>query len=481
VRILNPKEKVAFFSVVAAIGLVGTKIIVAIWTNSLGILSEALHSSIDLIAAFVTLAAVRMSERPADSDHHYGHEKIESLSSLFETALLFVTCAWIVYEAIHRLISPVEVDVTYIAIGVMVFSIIVDYTRSKALHKMAVRYKSQALEADAIHFSTDLISSAVVIIGIMVTMAATSGAIPIEFRAFDSISALGVGVITAVIGYRLWKRSIHTLMDGAPEGISELVADEAMRVKEIRGVNQVRVRETGPTVYIDCTVLIDKVVPLEQAHRVTDEFTNRIRKRVDNAVIMVNAEPFCVEPTDLVDKIRAEAADFKEIKTVHNINVSEFDNDTGDELEVDFHLELDGDLSLDKAHTIATRLENRIKTLDQRITQVTTHIEPADCHSCGLKSVRVGEEGMARSIKQLVATFPEIEEVTRISVQKTEGKIRVGMCCSFGSRNSVKQAHDVAEKLEGVIRVKHPEVDVVSIHMEPSHQSDLANNIVSNV
>ncbi|MGD0817685.1 MAG: cation diffusion facilitator family transporter [Methanomassiliicoccales archaeon] len=458
---MTPKEKVAFASVIAAIGLVVTKIIVAVWTNSLGILSEALHSSIDLIAAFVTLAAVRMAERPADADHHYGHEKVESLSSLFETALLFVTCGWIVYEAVHRLISPVEVDVTYIAIGVMVFSIIVDFTRSRALHKMAKRYKSQALEADAIHFSTDLFSSVVVIIGILFTM--------MGYKTFDVIAALGVAAITAVIGYRLWKRSIHTLMDGAPEGISELVANEAMRIREIRGVDQVRVRETGPKVYIDCTVFIDKVVPLEQAHRVTDEFTRRIRKRVDNAEIMVNAEPFCVEPTDLVDKIRAEAADFEEIKTVHNINVSEFDNDIGEDLEVDFHLELDGDLSLDIAHAIATRLENRIKTLDQRITLVTTHIEPADCHSCGLKSVRVGEEGIAHSIKQLVGTFPEIEEMTRISVQKKEGKIRVGMCCSFGRTNSVKEAHDVAEKLEGVIRAKHPEVDVVSIHMEPGH------------
>jgi divalent metal cation (Fe/Co/Zn/Cd) transporter len=277
-----------------------------------------------------------------------------------------------------------------------------------------------------------------------------------------------VAGITAVIGYRLWKRSIHTLMDGAPAGISEMVANEAMNIKEIRGVDQVRVRETGPKVYIDCTVFIDKVVPLEQAHRVTDEFTNRLKKKVDNAVIMVNAEPFCVEPTDLVDRIRAEAADFQEIKTIHNINVSEFDNDIGEDLEIDFHLELDGDLSLEMAHMIATRLENRIKTLDQRITLVTTHIEPADCHSGGSKSVRVGEEGIAHSIKQLVGTFSEIEEVTRISVQRKEGKIRVGMCCSFGSAQSVKQAHDIAEKLEGVIRAKHPEVDVVSIHMEPS-------------
>ncbi len=458
---LTPKERVALASVVAAIGLVVTKITIAIWTNSLSVLSEALHSSIDLIAAFVTLAAVRMAERPADADHHYGHEKVESLSSLFETALLFVTCGWITYEAINRLFFPVPVDITYVAIGVMVFSIIVDFTRSRALHKMAKRYKSQALEADAIHFSTDLISSIVVIIGILFTM--------LGYRTFDAIAALGVAAITAVIGYRLWKRSIHTLMDGAPDGISELVADEAMRVREIRGVDQVRVRETGPKVYIDCTVFIDKVVPLEQAHRVTDEFTKRIKDRVDNAVIMVNAEPFCVEPTDLVDKIRSEAADFEEIKTVHNINVSEFDSDSGEDLEVDFHLELDGDLSLEKAHAIATRLENRIKTLDQRITLVTTHIEPADCHSCGQKSVRVGGEGMAHSIKQLVETFPEIEEVTRISVQKKEGKIRVGMCCSFGSDHSVKQAHDVAEKLEGIIRSKHPEVEVVSIHMEPGH------------
>jgi cation diffusion facilitator family transporter len=231
-------------------------------------------------------------------------EEVESLSSLGETLLLFVTCIWIVYEALNRLFfHSAEVEVGVIALAVMLMSIAVDFTRSRALHRAAVKYKSQALEADAIHFSTDLISSAVVIVGILLTM--------LGFKSFDSIAALGVAAVTVFIGYRLWRKSMNTLMDAAPKGLSEQVATEIMKVAGIHKVERVRVRESGAVTFIEATVFIDKVLPVEQGHRLMDLAEERVRATIPNSDIIVHAEPICLENSSLEDRIRAEAVAYR--------------------------------------------------------------------------------------------------------------------------------------------------------------------------
>jgi len=165
---VKEKNRVAFVSVLAAIFLTGFKLIVGLVTGSIGILSEALHSGLDLIAAVITMFAVKVSDKPADKDHQFGHGKVENLSALIETLLLFITCFWIIYEAAHRLISgKPEIEVTAWSYIVVISSIVIDFTRSRALSRVAKKYNSQALEADALHFSTDIWSSAVVFIGLI--------------------------------------------------------------------------------------------------------------------------------------------------------------------------------------------------------------------------------------------------------------------------------------------------------------------------
>ncbi|MEI6797290.1 MAG: cation diffusion facilitator family transporter, partial [Methanomassiliicoccales archaeon] len=271
--LLNRKERVAAISVAAAVLLVSTKLIVGLTTNSLGILSEAMHSGIDLLAAVMTLVAVRWSAHPADKEHQYGHEKIESLSSLAETALLFLTCAWITYEALMRLlVHPASVDVTWVAVAIMLMSIVVDYTRSRALMKVARETKSQALEADAVHFKTDMLSSVVVLIGLGFTM--------IGFQSFDAIAALGVAIISAYIGYNIWKRSMHTLLDGAPDGVVEKVVEEASKSKGVLGVRRVRARDGGSVTFVEAEVLIERDLPLERADQICSEIEVHLKERL---------------------------------------------------------------------------------------------------------------------------------------------------------------------------------------------------------
>src|ERR1700722_5696380 len=161
------KRAVAGSSVLAAIAITTLKIVVGVTTGSLGILSEAAHSALDLIAALVTFFSVQVSDKPADADHQYGHGKFENFSAFIETALLLLTCVWIVYESVKRLFfHSVEIEPSAAAFLVMFLSIAVDSWRSRALGRIASKYDSQALEADALHFSTDIWSSSVVIVGL---------------------------------------------------------------------------------------------------------------------------------------------------------------------------------------------------------------------------------------------------------------------------------------------------------------------------
>ena len=163
---IKEKKTVALSSIVAAVFLTGFKFVVGFITGSLGLLSEALHSCLDLMAAVITFFSVRISDKPADEKHNFGHGKVENLSALIQTMLLLVTCVWIVYEALHRLITKnVEIEVNIWAYVVIISSIIVDFSRSRVLNRVAKKYNSQALEADALHFSTDIWSSCVVLLG----------------------------------------------------------------------------------------------------------------------------------------------------------------------------------------------------------------------------------------------------------------------------------------------------------------------------
>jgi cation diffusion facilitator family transporter len=287
------KSSAALTSVIAAALLTLLKIIVGFLTGSLGILAEAAHSGLDLGAALVTYWAVRAAGKPADHDHLYGHGKIENLSALFETLLLLVTCIWIVYEAIERLfVKAVEVDASIWAFLVMGISIIVDYSRSRVLYRAARKHRSQALEADALHFSTDVWSSTVVILG-LIAIRLKSVFPEAEFlTAADPIAALAVAVIVIVVGVKLGIRTVQALLDTAPAGVREKIKTRVESIPGVKDCHRIRVRSSGPQFFVDIHVLLDGTQTLEAAHALTETIENAIEEDLPGADVTVHPEPW---------------------------------------------------------------------------------------------------------------------------------------------------------------------------------------------
>lgn len=278
------KNNIALTSVLAAVFLTSIKLFIGLSTNSLGILSEAAHSGLDLVAALVTLLAVRVSSKPADEDHQYGHGKVENLSALIETFLLLITCGWIIYEVFERLtVKHIAVDVSFWSFFVIIISIIVDITRSRALMKIAKRYNSQALEADALHFSTDIYSSGVVLIGL--------AAYKFGFMYADSIAALIVAVIVIGISLQLGKRSIDVLLDKAPTGVKEKVEQITTKISGVFKVHDIRVRNSGPETLIELNIHVDPKLDINSAHAISDEVEEIIKQQIRKSNVVVHIEP----------------------------------------------------------------------------------------------------------------------------------------------------------------------------------------------
>jgi cation diffusion facilitator family transporter len=285
------KRAAALSSVIAAIGLTTFKLIVGLLTNSLGILAEAAHSGLDLVAAAMTYFAVRVSDKPADKEHPFGHGKIENLSALFETVLLLGTSGWIIYEAIQRLFFVnIKVEASIWSFIVMGTSIVIDYTRSRILYKAARKYKSQALEADALHFSTDIWSSSVVILGLIGIAIARRLGLDWMEKA-DSIAALIVAIIVIYVSTELGWRTISALLDTAPRGLADKVEKVSASVPGVVDAHAIRIRASGAHTFIDMHITMDGNSTLNDAHAATEVIEKAIHSIITPVDITVHVEP----------------------------------------------------------------------------------------------------------------------------------------------------------------------------------------------
>jgi cation diffusion facilitator family transporter len=280
----NEKERIAGISVLAAVFLTGFKLIVGILTGSLGLLSEALHSGLDFIAAVITFFSVRLSDKPPDRRHNFGHGKIENFSAFLETILLLITCVWIIYEAIHRLITGnTDIRVNAWSYAAAIISILVDFSRSRALNRVARKYNSQALEADALHFSTDIWSSSVVLIGLF---CANFG-----FFFADSVAALMVAIIVIYLSYKLGKRSITVLLDHAPPDKLAKIERVLGSLPEIGFYHTLRVRTAGADTFVKVTINLSPELDLNHTHEICDKVENEICKVIERCDVLVHVEP----------------------------------------------------------------------------------------------------------------------------------------------------------------------------------------------
>ena len=418
------KRSVAGNSVLAAIAITSLKIVVGFTTGSLGILSEAAHSGLDLVAAIITFFSVQVSDKPADADHQYGHGKVENFSAFIETGLLLLTCVWIIYEAIERLFfRRVEIEPSVWAFVVMLISIGVDVWRSRLLGRIAQKYDSQALEADALHFSTDVWSSSVVILGLLLVLAGRAYHID-WLRDADPIAALMVAGIVVQVSWRLARKTVDALLDAAPAGVRSKIIDAMRRVDGVLDVDRVRIRRAGNRYFADVAVALARTVTFQHSERIAEMVKATVRNVLPDADVIVNSVPRADRKENIFDQIRAVA-------TRHNLNVHDVSvQDLKGHILVEQHLELDERLSLKEAHDRVTALEAEMRVEVPEISSILTHIEsePATIEP-GDEIVR--DPVLERSLKAIAAEFPDVLDMHEIQIKRVRGRLYVSCHCTL--------------------------------------------------
>ena len=461
------KRKVALTSLLAAVALTVAKLAIGIWTNSLGILSEAAHSGLDLVAAAVTLWAVHVSALPADREHTYGHGKFENLSALVETLLLLATCVWIIYEAIQRLVlhHHGDVQVNIWAFVVVIGSIVVDYGRSRALMRAAKKYHSQALEADALHFSTDIWSSAVVLLGLIAVAVGDRFAWP-WLHSADALAALGVALIVVGVSVRLGVRSVNELLDKVPRELPAQLAAAAAATPGVVGVKQVRVRRSGAETFADMTLTVSHATLLEGAHEIADRAEAAAQAVLPALDVVVHLEPAAVDPRDVFELVRTIAA--RRHVGVHDVR-SFFEEDRQ---WLELHLEMDPALRLGPAHELATQFEQAVLTAVPSLSHVVTHIEPADEQSAALRALPASEAAIREALQEFMRKQPKVSEPHRIEVSAVGGGLIASLHCRQNANATVVESHRVAQDLEAFLHQRVPKLQRVMIHTEPTKRGD---------
>ncbi len=456
----SEKRGVAGNSVLAAIAITTLKIIVGFTTGSLGILSEAAHSGLDLVAAIVTFLSVRVSDKPADVDHQYGHGKVENFSAFIETGLLLLTCVWIVYEAIKRLFfHHVEIEPSIAAFLVMFFSMAVDFWRSRALGRIAAKYDSQALEADALHFSTDIWSSGVVVLGLSLVLLGRRNGIA-WLRDADPVAALTVASIVIWVSSRLARKTIDALLDAAPAGARKKIIAALSDVDGLLEVDRVRIRRAGNRYFADLSIGLDRNVTFQRSEQIAGAVTSAVHDVLPNADVMVHSVPRAQSMENIFDRVRAVA-------TRHNFNVHDVSvQDLKGDLHVEQHLELDERLSLKEAHDRVTVLETEMRRDVPEINSILTHIESEPA------TIEPGDEivlhpELEKRLKKVATEFPEVIDVHEFHFKRVRGRLYVSCHCTMRDDLPLSRVHDIQTEIEIRFKQEAPELFRVLIHPEP--------------
>jgi cation diffusion facilitator family transporter len=454
------KRAVAGNSVLAAIAITTLKVVVGVTTGSLGILSEAAHSALDLIAAIITFMSVRVSDKPADADHQYGHGKVENFSAFIETGLLLLTCVWIIYEAVKRLFfRHVHIEPSAAAFVVMFISMGVDFWRSRALGRIAAKYDSQALEADALHFSTDIWSSGIVVLGLFLVMFGRIYSID-WLRDADPVAALFVAGVVVYVSSRLARRTIDGLLDAAPAGVRNKIVAAVSSVDGLLEIDRVRIRRAGNRYFADLSIGLARNVTFQRSEQMAEAVTSAVHDVLPDADVTVHSVPRALRTENIFDRVRAVATRYN--FNVHDVSVQDFHG----RLHVEQHLELDENLSLKEAHDRVTVLESEIREDVPEISSIITHIESEPA------TIEPGDELVQDTrlevrLKAVAAEFPEILDMHDIQIKRVRGRIYVSAHCTMADDLPLSSVHDISTELEIRFKQEFPELFRVLIHPEP--------------
>ena len=450
------KERVALGSIAASGGLTVAKAIVGFATGSLAILSEAAHSLLDLVATIITYVAVRISGKPADEQHHYGHGKVESVAALIETGLLFVLSAIVIWEAAKRLLGEeAAVEATIPAFIVIGASIVIDFFRARLLYRVADATLSEALEADALHFGSDMWSSFAVLIGLV--------GVALGLKWADAVAAMAVAAFVCLAGWRLGRRTIDTLIDTAPEGAAAQLSAIARKVPGVVSVERLRARRVGKELFVELTAGVSRALPMDRVAVLKDEITDAIRQSTPGVQVSITTEPRALDDETIAERVNVIARN--RALAVHHVTVHAIDEG----LAVSLDLEVDGELGLGVAHEIATGLEDAISSELGPDVEVETHIEPMQADSLsGRDAPKERVKEVEDVLSELAKPTGTIRELHNVRVRESSGGEIVNFHCHADPTRSVQEVHEKVDELERALRRRFPSIKRVIGHAEPA-------------
>jgi len=448
------KSRVAAISIFASAGMAATKFVVGIAIGSLALISEALHSSVDVIATVITWLVVRVSDLPADAEHNYGHGKIESLSALGVIAMLYVLSGGILVESWSRLSEgAVPPKLSAIPFIVLLIDIAVNFWRARALHRAARDTRSQALAADALHFASDVLGSIAVIIGL-----ALSG---LGYAWGDAAAAIAVAVMIAVLGFRLGRSTVETLLDRAPEGAPERASAAIRNLPGVIDIERLRVRMVGPTHFIDATVQVPRTFPIDRVEEIKRRAQAAVSQAFGDADLTFTAVPVARNNESVRERIMVIARNSG--LAIHHVTV----HDLGGRLTVSIDLEVDGDMALTAAHDVAQELERNILEEFGEDVEVDTHIEPLEPElPLGTDAAPERVAAIAAALSRIAADGA-ISDIHSVRVRDTEAGEIVNFHCRAAPSMSVIKVHDNVDAIEHALRRAFPTVKRVISHAEP--------------
>ena len=464
------KSSAALSSVLAAFGITLLKLITGVLTGSLGMLGEAAHSGIDLIAATVTLFTVRVSDLPADAEHNYGHGKLESVSAGVEILLMTASAVWVGYEAFERIVHQRHLALRFSPwpFLVLLLSIAVDITRSRTLKRIAREQRSEALEADAVHFGTDIWSAGAVLLGLAASYAGERFAVT-GLELADPIAALIVTVIIVFVTVRLARRTLDSLLDATPPEVRAQLRDDLIReieaIPDVLKAERVRVRRSGSDYFVDLTLSLPRNLTFQRSEQVTSAVTTAVQAKLPGADVVIHTVPTASLGESVFERIRAVAAQAN--LSVHDVSVQ----DRSGRLAVEQHLEVPETMPLRDAHDVVTRLEGAIRREVPGIATLLTHIESEPITIA--PTAQVGASSNLESqLRETASTFPDILDVHEITVTRGHGgaalTVQVNCHCTLPDDLSMARVHEVITDLESEFRLQHPYVSRVLIHPEPA-------------
>lgn len=467
----SEKIKVAVTSIVASAALTIIKLVVGASTNSLGILSEAMHSGLDVIAALMTFYAIRMAARPPDLRYTYGYAKYESLTSLAEIILLFAVAGWVFYEGIERIFfKTVHPEITLVSLGIMFVSIGIDFGRSRALNKIAKKYGSQALEADALHFKADMITSSIVVVGLLAVLV-------LNIPNADAYAAIVVAGMIIYTSLGLGRRTLDVLLDKAPKGVYAQVVESVTGLEGVNKAHDIRVRQVGPEIFVDMHIEVPRTHTHSKAHEVATAVEERVRRVVPNADVMVHVD--AIEGTDetMMDRVRLVAAETDGIKNVHSTYLSsmmspeKISDYKKESLHLYLDVQMDGNLDLKKAHDIIDKFEKNIKDKIPEIGNITTHIETESNENIPVGTEKTIDNSHAEKIRNLVLSVPSVIECKDIGSIIVNDELHITITIKIAPKENnvitVEDAHKIATNVQNLI-INQMGASRVIVHTEPA-------------